>query len=130
MLTLTSTYSDCQRRDWNYHKIVFHGGRPTPVGLPFVISLPQSDLTYSRLASLAEEFARSVTSLRQFNYAENSISMNIIVPNRYTVYSALFWYPITLKVQIMILLGKFRINPRESVITILFCIHLMFADFQ
>ena len=52
-------YSDCQRRDWSYHRSKCRGGRPTPVGLPFVVSLPISQLTYSRLASVAEKFARS-----------------------------------------------------------------------
>jgi hypothetical protein len=65
ILISPSPYSECQRRDWNDHKVRCRGGRPTPVGLPFVVSLPQSKLTYSRLANLAEKFARSAISLTQ-----------------------------------------------------------------
>ena len=36
-------YSECQRRDWNFHKVHCCGDRPTPTGLPFVVSLPQSN---------------------------------------------------------------------------------------
>lgn len=38
-------------------------GRPTPVGLPFLICLPSSLLTYTRLASMAEKFARYVCTV-------------------------------------------------------------------
>ena len=62
------TCSDCQRRDWTYHKSRCRGGRPTPVGLPFVVSLPASKLTYSRLAAMAEKFARS--ALFMYHYAQ------------------------------------------------------------
>ena len=83
MLTIPSPCSECQRRDWSCHKVRCRGGRPTPVGLPFVVSLPQSKLTYSRLASVAEKFARSAISLRQVvSYAKSLFSMNLIIPNR------------------------------------------------
>ena len=52
---------ECQTKDWQAHRIVCRGGRPVPVGLPFVVSLPSSRLTYSNLATMAEKFARYVS---------------------------------------------------------------------
>jgi len=34
-------------------------GRPVPVGLPFVVSLAASQLTYAKLSSMVEKMARS-----------------------------------------------------------------------
>ena len=51
-------FRTCQGNDWDEHKMKCRKGRPTPVGLPFIISLPASRLTYSTLASMAEQFAR------------------------------------------------------------------------
>eukprot|EP00731_Ephydatia_muelleri_P021429 Em0014g20a len=48
----------CQRNDWSAHKLKCKSGVPSPVGLPFVISLPANKLTYKNITSLAEKFAR------------------------------------------------------------------------
>lgn len=48
----------CQRNDWSAHKLKCKAGVPSPVGLPFVISLPANKLTYKNITSLAEKFAR------------------------------------------------------------------------
>ena len=49
---------ECQTQDWQAHKMSCRGGRPVPIGLPFVISIQRSQLTYDRLAEVAEKFAR------------------------------------------------------------------------
>ena len=63
-----SSHRKCQQKDWSSHKMKCRHGRPTPVGLPFVISLPSSQLTYSRLSSVAEKFARSVSPRYKYMY--------------------------------------------------------------
>ena len=52
------TYRLCQGKDWNEHRMKCWRAKPIPVGLPFVISLPASQLTYARLTECAEKFAR------------------------------------------------------------------------
>ena len=48
----------CQTKDWPEHRLKCKGGQPSPVGLPFVISLPAKQLTLAKLREYAEKFAR------------------------------------------------------------------------
>ncbi|XP_056380745.1 ubiquitin carboxyl-terminal hydrolase 19 isoform X2 [Hyla sarda] len=45
----------CQKTHWPEHKV---SCRPENIGYPFLISVPESRLTYSRLAQLLEDYAR------------------------------------------------------------------------
>ena len=56
--THTHTHRTCQSSDWSEHKLKCRGGRPVPVGLPFVVSLAASQLTYAKLSSMVEKIAR------------------------------------------------------------------------
>ncbi|XP_068242190.1 ubiquitin carboxyl-terminal hydrolase 19-like [Palaemon carinicauda] len=50
-------HQTCQRNHWNSHKI--HCKLvPEPVGCPFIVSLPESHATYSRLTRIMEGYAR------------------------------------------------------------------------
>ena len=49
----------CQRTHWQIHRSQCSMA-PEPVGCPFILSLPRSHCTYSRIARLMESFARSV----------------------------------------------------------------------
>ncbi|XP_063282779.1 ubiquitin carboxyl-terminal hydrolase 19 isoform X3 [Pelobates fuscus] len=46
---------NCQKLHWTDHKVAC---RPENIGYPFLISVPESRLTYSRLAQLLEGYAR------------------------------------------------------------------------
>lgn len=48
-------YRGCQKTHWPDHKALC---RPENIGFPFLISVPESRLTYSRLAQLLEGYAR------------------------------------------------------------------------
>lgn len=45
----------CQKTHWPDHKALC---RPENIGFPFIISVPESRLTYARLAQLLEGYAR------------------------------------------------------------------------
>ncbi|XP_060095352.1 ubiquitin carboxyl-terminal hydrolase 19 isoform X2 [Heteronotia binoei] len=53
---------DCQRKHWHDHKT---SCRPENIGFPFIISVPESRLTYARLAQLLEGYARYSVSVFQ-----------------------------------------------------------------
>nr|XP_006820330.1 PREDICTED: ubiquitin carboxyl-terminal hydrolase 19-like [Saccoglossus kowalevskii] len=48
---------ECQKRHWQNHKTLCKP-MPDPVGLPFIVSLPESKATFSRLCSMVEGFAK------------------------------------------------------------------------
>lgn len=48
-------YRACQKTHWPDHKA---SCRPENIGFPFLISVPESRLTYARLAQLLEGYAR------------------------------------------------------------------------
>ncbi|XP_020651056.3 ubiquitin carboxyl-terminal hydrolase 19 isoform X3 [Pogona vitticeps] len=52
----------CQRTHWSDHKT---SCRPENIGFPFIISVPESRLTYARLAQLLEGYARYSVSVFQ-----------------------------------------------------------------
>ncbi|KAJ7317131.1 hypothetical protein JRQ81_003293 [Phrynocephalus forsythii] len=52
----------CQRTHWSDHKTLC---RPENIGFPFIISVPESRLTYARLAQLLEGYARYSVSVFQ-----------------------------------------------------------------
>uniref|UniRef100_A0A8C6VD41 ubiquitinyl hydrolase 1 n=1 Tax=Naja naja TaxID=35670 RepID=A0A8C6VD41_NAJNA len=52
----------CQRTHWSNHKTLC---RPENIGFPFLISIPESRLTYARLAQLLEGYARYSVSVFQ-----------------------------------------------------------------
>ncbi|XP_063147526.1 ubiquitin carboxyl-terminal hydrolase 19 isoform X3 [Candoia aspera] len=52
----------CQRTHWSDHKTLC---RPENIGFPFLISVPESRLTYARLAQLLEGYARYSVSVFQ-----------------------------------------------------------------
>ncbi|XP_070594162.1 ubiquitin carboxyl-terminal hydrolase 19 isoform X1 [Erythrolamprus reginae] len=52
----------CQRTHWSTHKTLC---RPENIGFPFLISIPESRLTYARLAQLLEGYARYSVSVFQ-----------------------------------------------------------------
>ncbi|XP_066474519.1 ubiquitin carboxyl-terminal hydrolase 19 isoform X3 [Tiliqua scincoides] len=52
----------CQRMHWSDHKALC---RPENIGFPFLISVPESRLTYARLAQLLEGYARYSVSVFQ-----------------------------------------------------------------
>ncbi|CAM4694302.1 unnamed protein product [Lepidochelys kempii] len=52
----------CQKTHWPDHKALC---RPENIGFPFLISVPESRLTYSRLAQLLEGYARYSVSVFQ-----------------------------------------------------------------
>ena len=58
--THTHTCRTCQQKDWGDHRRKCGKINVFPIGLPFVISLPTSQLTYSRLTDYAEKFARYI----------------------------------------------------------------------
>ena len=49
---------ECQGKDWSEHKLKCKPNVSVPVAVPFVISLPASQLTYGNLAQYAEQFSR------------------------------------------------------------------------
>ncbi|XP_048344540.1 ubiquitin carboxyl-terminal hydrolase 19 isoform X1 [Sphaerodactylus townsendi] len=53
---------ECQRKHWHDHKT---SCRPENIGFPFLISVPESRLTYARLAQLLEGYARYSVSVFQ-----------------------------------------------------------------
>ena len=59
----------CQERDWPEHKRKCGKVKAFPTGLPFVISLPANQLTYSRLMEYAETFSRYVIFHQVFTAA-------------------------------------------------------------
>ncbi|XP_039182511.1 ubiquitin carboxyl-terminal hydrolase 19 isoform X5 [Crotalus tigris] len=52
----------CQRTHWSSHKTLC---RPENIGFPFLISIPESRLTYARLVQLLEGYARYSVSVFQ-----------------------------------------------------------------
>ena len=51
--------SKCQAGDWPRHKMTCRRTHDL-VGTPFIVSLPQSQLTYARLYDAADAYARCV----------------------------------------------------------------------
>lgn len=49
--------SACQKKDWSRHRPMCRS-MPTPVGEPFIISLPESQATFSRIVQVVEAFSR------------------------------------------------------------------------
>ena len=47
----------CQKNHWQNHKMQCKLN-PEPVGLPFILSMPESEATYSNLTRIAESYAR------------------------------------------------------------------------
>ena len=60
----------CQERDWPDHRRKCGKVKAYPIGLPFVISLPANQLTYSKLTEYADKFSRYVNfySVSQSNF--------------------------------------------------------------
>ncbi|XP_015686449.1 ubiquitin carboxyl-terminal hydrolase 19-like, partial [Protobothrops mucrosquamatus] len=52
----------CQRTHWSNHKTLC---RPENIGFPFLVSIPESRLTYARLVQLLEGYARYSVSVFQ-----------------------------------------------------------------
>ena len=57
MCVLCVCSRQCQMRHWRTHKNVCQFRR-LPTGVPYVLSLPKSKLTFKRLAKLAEFYSR------------------------------------------------------------------------
>ncbi|CAI8045179.1 Ubiquitin carboxyl-terminal hydrolase 19 [Geodia barretti] len=63
--TVGYCHRTCQERDWPEHKRKCGKVKAFPTGLPFVISLPANQLTYSRLMEYAETFSRRSICVRR-----------------------------------------------------------------
>ena len=50
--------SECQKKDWPNHKGQCKTKSPDVIGQPFIVSLPQSKLTYKTLSTAMESYAR------------------------------------------------------------------------
>ncbi|XP_072276727.1 ubiquitin carboxyl-terminal hydrolase 19 isoform X2 [Pyxicephalus adspersus] len=61
----------CQKTHWPEHKIAC---RPENIGYPFLISVPESRLTYARLAQLLEGYARYSVNVFQPPYLPGRMS--------------------------------------------------------
>ena len=52
-------FSNCQKTHWSLHKLHCKA-TPDPVGHPFILSIPESRATFSRLCTMMEAYSRSV----------------------------------------------------------------------
>lgn len=59
---LSSDYRACQKNHWPNHKNTCRLNVEN-IGLPFLISVPESRLTYTRLTQLLEGYSRYKSSL-------------------------------------------------------------------